>query len=355
MPNEVKELLKRVIVQRASDLHLRVPSLPVLRVDGRLVPQEDCLPLTNSDTQKILEAITTPEQLQAFERDFELDFAYSLYDIARFRVNAMKQKGSVSLAFRMIPMQVPSVDDLGLPTICKSLVLKPRGLVLVTGRTGSGKSTTLAAMINHLNETERRNIVTIEDPIEYLHQNKKSLIAQRELGEDTKSFAIALKHALRHDPDVVVVGEMRDLETISIAISAAETGHLVLGTLHTPDASQTVDRVIDIFPPAQQQQIRLQFSQVLEAVLSQVLLPRADGKGRIAAFEIMMGTPAVRNIIREGKTFELANVMQLGSKSGMETLDQALANIVKKGLVSRDVAMEKSSNPERLLKLLQYQ
>jgi twitching motility protein PilT len=250
-----------------------------------------------------------------------------------------------------VPFEVPSIDKLGLPQICKALVLKPRGLILVTGPTGSGKSTTLAAMIDYLNQTESRNVISIEAPIEYLHRNKKSIIVQRDLGYDTRSFAAALVHSLRHDPDVIVLGEMRDLETIASAITAAETGHLVLTTLHTSDASQTVDRVIDVFPPAQQQQVRLQLSQVLEAVLSQALLRRIGG-GRVAAFEIMVATPAVRNLIREGKTFQLANAMQLGAKDGMQTLDQALTELVKRRIVSEEEAISKSSNPEQLSKLL---
>jgi twitching motility protein PilT len=246
-----------------------------------------------------------------------------------------------------------SIDELGLPQICKELVLKPRGLILVTGPTGCGKSTTLAAMINHLNENDRRNVITIEDPIEYLHPNKRCIIAQRDLGDDTKSFATALIHALRHDPDVIVIGEMRDLDTIATAITAAETGHLVLGTLHTTDAAQTVDRMTDIFPPSQQQQIRLQLAQVLEAVLSQALLPRIGG-GRVGAFEILIATYAVRNLIRDGKTFQLPNVMQLGSKDGMQTLDQALAELVRRHIVTQEEAMMKSSNPEQINKSLPH-
>ena len=241
-----------------------------------------------------------------------------------------------------------------MPAICKELVLKPRGLVLVTGPTGSGKSTTLAAMINYLNETEARKVITIEDPIEYLHRNKKSIVIQRELGDDTKSFSAALTHALRQDPNVIVIGEMRDLTTISTALSAAETGHLVLGTLHTTDAPQTVDRIIDIFPPDQQKQIRLQLSQVIEGVLCQTLLPRLDQKGRVAAFEIMTGSTAVRNLIREGKASSLASTISIGSRDGMQTLDQALADLVKKGLVSKEEAIKKSSTPDQLERLMQF-
>jgi twitching motility protein PilT len=343
-----------MVKKKASDLHLRVPSPPVIRVDGRLIIIADAPPLTAEDIESVFEEITNDEQKATFLRDNELDFAHGVAGLARFRVSVLRQRGTISIAFRMVPFEIPTIGKLGLPEICKELIMKPRGLILVTGPTGSGKSTTLAAMVDHLNDNDSRNVITIEDPIEYLHNNKKCLIAQRDLGDDTKSFAIALRHALRHDPDVIIVGEMRDLETISTAISAAETGHLVLGTLHTTDAAQTVDRVIDIFPADQQQQIRLQLSQVIEAVLVQTLLPRLTG-GRIAAFEIMTATSAVRNLIREHKTFELHSVMQLSAKDKMQTLNDALANLVKKHLVSENEAVIKSSQPDRLAKMLKGQ
>ncbi len=352
---EIDELLKLTVDKGASDLHLKVPSPPVLRIDGVLIPQEDWPPVTPKDIEMVFEHITTQNQRETFLREMELDFAYSLPGLARFRVNALKQRGTMSFAFRLVPFEILSIDDLGLPQLLKELVLKPRGLILVTRPTGSGKSTTLAGMINHLNESKKQNVITIEDPIEFLYRDRRCIIAQRDLGDDTKSFATALIHALRHDPDVIVVGEMRDLETISTAIRAAETGHLVLGTLHTTDASQTVDRIIEIFPPSQQQQMRLQLSQVMEAVLSQALLPRVVGKGRVAAFEIMIANSAVRNLIREGKTFELANAMQLGAKDGMQTLDQALTDLIRKGTVTQEEAVMKSSHPERLKKALQFQ
>jgi twitching motility protein PilT len=313
--------------------------------------QQDQPPLSAEEIEEIFSSVTKSEQRATFQSELELDFVYAAPGIARFRVNALRQKGTISLAFRLIPFEVLSIEKLGLPPICKQLVLKPRGLILVTGPTGSGKSTTLAAMIDYLNENESRNIIAIEAPIEYLHNSKKSIVIQRDLGNDTKSFATALVHSLRHDPDVIVLGEMRDLDTIAAALTAAETGHLVLSTLHTSDAAQTVDRIIDIFPAAQQQQIRLQLSQVLEAVLSQTLLRRVGG-GRVAAFEIMIATPAVRNTIREGKTFQLANAMQLGAKDGMQSLDYALADLVNKHIVTEEEAMSKSSNPEQLSKLL---
>jgi twitching motility protein PilT len=256
------------------------------------------------------------------------------------------------MAFRLVPFQISTIEELQLPQLCKELIQKPRGLILVTGPTGSGKSTTMAAMIDHLNNTLKRNIITIEDPIEYLHSNKKCLIAQRDLGDDTLSFDIALTHALRHDPDVIVVGEMRDLPTVTTALRAAETGHLVLGTLHTIDASQTVDRIIDMYPSEQQPQIRLQFSQVLVAILSQTLLPKYQSKGRVAAFEILLANPAVRNLIRDGKTYELTSIMQLNNAIGMQTLDQSLTNLVKHGLATRDEALLKSSHPDRLEKMI---
>ncbi len=349
----IDELLRLVVEQGASDLHLDVPSPPVIRVDGELRVQTQFPPLKPADVEGILEQIARPEQRQAFLQEKELDFAHSMSGVSRFRVNVMRQRGTLSMAFRQVPFQVLSLEKLGVPNICKDLVLKPRGLVLVCGPTGSGKSTTMASMLDYLNQNTSRYVITIEDPIEYLHSNKKCVIAQRDLGDDTQSFATALKHALRHDPDVIIVGEMRDLETISTAMSAAETGHLVISTLHTTDAAQTVDRIIDIFPPSQQQQVRFQFSQVLEAVLVQTLLPRLNAKGRIAAFEIMTASSAVRNLVREQKTHEIANVIQLSAKDGMQTLDQSLADLLRRNLVSREEAMLKSSHPEKLQNLLQ--
>ncbi|MFC2068408.1 type IV pilus twitching motility protein PilT [Chloroflexota bacterium] len=349
----INELLQLTVDKEASDLHLRVPSPPVLRIDGTLTPQGDLPSLTVEDIEKIFREITTEEQRGIFLRDLELDFAYSVPGLARFRVNVLRQRGTLSIAFRLVPLEVFSIDELGLPLILKQLVLKPRGLILVTGPTGSGKSTTMAAMINYMNDSVRKNIITIEDPVEYLHPNKKCIIAQRDLGDDTKSFSTALVHALRHDPDVIVVGEMRDLDTISTAITAAETGHLVLGTLHTTDTAQTIDRIIDIFPPSQQQQIRMQMSQVLQAVLSQALLPRIGG-GRVAALEILVATFAVRNLIRDGKTFQLPSVLQLGSKDGMQTMDQALIDLVRKRIVAEEDALMKSNNPEQINKLSPY-
>ena len=350
----IDELLKLALEKGASDVHLKVPNPPVLRIDGAINPVEGMEPLKPSDIQDVYEQITSQEHRLIFDRQKELDFAYSVPNVARFRVNVMKQRGTLGIAFRLVPFQVPTIDEMKLPELLKELVIKPRGLILVPGPTGSGKSTTLAAMINHLNENDKRTVITIEDPIEFLYRDKKCMIAQRDIGDDTNSFPIALKHALRHDPDAIVVGEMRDLETISTAIMAAETGHLVLGTLHTTDAAQTVDRIIDIFPPTQQRQIRLQLSQVLEAILSQALLPRIGG-GRVGAFEILLASPAVRNLIREEKTHELNSVMQTSMRDGMRTLNQSLSELVKNQIVTMEEATRKSSQPEGLKRLIGYQ
>jgi twitching motility protein PilT len=352
--SEIDELLKSMVDKGASDLHLKVPSRPVLRIDGVLTPQEDLTPLAAKDIESVFEQVTTEEQRATFRKEWELDFAYSVPGLARFRVNALQQRGTMSLAFRLVPFNTPSIDELELPQICKQLILKPRGLILVTGPAGSGKSTTLAAMINHLNENKKRNVITIEDPIEFLFHDKKCIIRQRDLGDDTKSFSAALIHILRHDPDVIVIGEMRDLETISTAIMAAETGHLVLGTLHTIDASQSIDRIIDVFPNGQQRQIRLQLSQIIEAVLSQTLLPRIGG-GRVAAFEIMLATSVIRRLIRDEKIFEIHSNIEMGTREGAQTMDQALADLVKRNIVIQEEAMIKSSNPVKLNELLQFQ
>lgn len=351
---DIEQLLRLMVSKGASDLHLKVPSPPVLRINGELALQEDLPPLSGQDISEVFASITTLHQKEIFDREQELDFSYSVPGIARLRVNVLRQRGTSSIAFRLVPIEVPTIDKLELPQILKKLVLKPRGLILVTGHTGSGKSTTLAAMLNYLNENEKCNVITIEDPLEFLHRDRKCIISQRDVGEDTQSFAAALTHALRHDPDVIVVGEMRDLETISAAITAAETGHLVLGTLHTYDAPQSIDRIIDVFPPIQQAQIRVELSQIIEAVLSQVLISRVKG-GRVAAFEIMIATTAVRNLIRENKIHQLHSVMQTASKDGMQTLNQALETLVKGRVITKTEALEKTSDPEQLLKLLNYE
>ena len=350
---QIDKLLSLMAEKGSSDLHLRVPGPPVFRVDGMLIPQEELSLLSPEDLKEAFRQITTTNQREIFYQDLELDFAYSLLGVARFRVNVMLQRGTLSIAFRRVSFELPNIDKLQLPQLCKDLVFKPRGLILITGPTGSGKSTTLAAMIEYLNEHERRNVITIEDPIEYLYTNKLCILAQRDMGDDTKSFSNALIHSLRHDPDVILVGEMRDLETISTAITAAETGHLVLATLHTVDAVQTIDRIIDAFPPEHQRQVRLQLAQVLEAILSQALLPRIEGKGRIAAIEILVATAAVRNLIRNSKTHELTSAIQLGTENGMQTLNQSLASLVKNNKVAIEEALRRSSNTEQLRRLIQ--
>ncbi len=348
---DIDRLLRLMVNKGASDLHIKVPSQPVFRIEGELSAQEDSAPLTDHNAESIFEQITTEEQRTVFAKELELDFGYSAPGIGRFRVSALQQRGSLSLGFRLVPFRIPSVDELGLPQICKELILKPRGLILITGAAGSGKSTTLAAMINHLNQTVKRNVITIEDPIEFLFSDNKCIIRQRELGYDTRSFYASMVHALRHDPDVIVIGEMRDLATISTAITAAETGQLVLGTMHTIDAAQSIDRIIDIFPAGQQQQIRSQLSQVIEAVLSQKLVSRIGG-GRIAAFEIMIATEGIRRLIREGKMTEITSNLEYGASEGKLSMDQALADLVRRRIITKEEAMMKSGNPKKLTEFL---
>lgn len=343
----MKELLQTVVERGASDLHIKAGAKPMLRIDGTLVAiSEDRL--QDEQVRALIAELLTGEQLETFFKKLEFDCAYSLPGYSRFRVNIYQQRGGIGAAIRMIPASVPTFDQLRLPKVVKTLAALPRGLVLVTGPTGSGKSTTLAAIINLINHTRACHIVTVEDPIEYLHHDQKCIITQREVGADTHSFSEALRHVLRQDPDVILIGEMRDLETISTAITAAETGHLVLATLHTVSAAQTVDRIVDVFPPHQQTQVRMQLSVALEAVLSQALLPLKEGKGRIAGIEVMVGTPAVRNLIREGKTHMLMSSLQSGAKDGMQTLNQALRELVRAGTVSFETALAHSSNPQEL-------
>jgi twitching motility protein PilT len=344
------EILKLMVDKGASDLHLMVASKPVMRINGVLIPMDNFPMLTSEETMILLEEAATKKLLIAFRNNLELDFAYSISGIGRFRLNVLQQRGAVSIAVRVVPHAIPTIEDLGLPDICKELMLKPQGLMLVTGSAGAGKSTTLSALINYLNETEPRNIITIEDPIEYVYHNKKCLIHQRDLGDDTKSFDAALVHALRHDPDVIVIGELRDLPTISTAIRAAETGTLVIGTMHTNNTPQTLDRLIDIFPPEQQRQVRLQLCQVLNAILTQRLLPRVGG-GRVAAFEVMICTSPVRRYIREEKIHELSGFMELAG-SGTQTMDQALADLVTAQVVAYEDAMLRCTQPETLKRIV---
>src|SRR5215204_154671 len=322
----------------ASDLHVTVGLPPMVRVSGQVQPL-DYEPFTSNVTRELIYDILSNEQRQRLENDWELDISYTLPRTARFRVNVYFQMGSLAAAFRTIPQEVKSLGELGLPKAVEDLTEKPRGLVLVTGPTGSGKSTTLASMIDRINETRNEHIMSVEDPIEFLHSHKKCIVNQREVNQDTKSFAQALKHVLRQDPDVILVGEMRDLETIHTAITAAETGHLVFGTLHTQDAPQSVDRIIDVFPAHQQQQVRVQLASALQGVVTQQLVPTVDGKGRACAAEVLVATPAVRNLIREGKTHQVYSAMQAGGKYGMVTMDQSLATLVNAGKISFEVAV----------------
>lgn len=334
---KIEKLLEQVVKEDASDLHLTVGVPPTLRVDGALKPIPNTPPLTEKEVEALIFSVVDETQKDIFLKDKEVDFSFAFGDVARFRANAYHQKGNMGLALRLIPTKIRTLDDLGMPKVVANFTDLPRGLVLVTGPTGSGKSTTLAAMIDKINHERAVHIITIEDPIEYTHAPVKSLIEQREVHYDTRSFSAALRSALREDPDVVLIGEMRDLETIAAAITIAETGHLVLATLHTNNAAQSVDRMIDVFPPHQQQQIRTQLSNILQAIVSQRLIP-AIGGGRIAASEVMIATPAVRNIIREGKSHQLDAVIQTGAEEGMQTMDRTLANLVKSGKITLEEA-----------------
>lgn len=348
----IDDLLRMTVANGASDLHLKAGGVPVLRINGELAPQDGMSKITSADMKQVFEEISTDEQKSSFAEDMELDFAYQVNGVGRFRVNVYLQRGAISLVCRSVQTQIPSIDEMGLPEVCKSLVVRPSGLIVVTGPTGCGKSTTLAAMMDYLNQKEKRKIVTIEDPIEFLHQDNKCVFSQRELGTDTRSFANALKHTLRQDPDVILVGEMRDMETMAAALTAAETGHLVLSTLHTPSAPQAIDRFIDVFPPHQHQQVRTQLSTVLEGVFYQTLVPRSGGSGRIAAVEVMLATTAIRNLIREGKTYQMMNVMQTGSRYGMQTFDQALVALCRDGAISREEALARSVDAKEMLQVL---
>ena len=335
-----------------DDLHLTAGAAPMVRVRGRLAPVDGYPTLTPTDTREIIYSILSNDQRQRLETNWQLDFAYQIPGRARFRVNAYFQRSALGAAFRLIPFEIAPLDSLGLPPAVREMADRPRGLVLVTGPTGSGKSTTLASLIDVINESREEHIMTIEDPIEFLHRHKKCIVNQRELGGDAKSFATALKSALREDPDVILVGEMRDLETISTALTAAETGHLVFATLHTQDAPQTIDRIIDVFPAAQQAQVRVQLAVGLQGVVTQQLLPTADGSGRCVAAEVLVPTPAVRNLIREGKTHQIYSVLQTGGAQGMQTMDAALAGLVRSGTITRQLAEARSSTPEELRRLL---
>lgn len=347
------DLLRQMIDNGASDLHITTGTPPRLRVDGKLSSM-DHPALAPADTKSLCYSILTDAQKHRFEENNELDLSFGIKGLSRFRANIFMQRGAVAGAFRMIPFTIRTFQQLGLPDIVHDLVKKPRGLILVTGPTGSGKSTTLAAMIDRINEERHDHIITVEDPIEYLHGHKNCLINQREVNADTVSFKAALKYVLRQDPDVVLIGEMRDLETIEAALTVSETGHLTLATLHTNSAVQTINRIIDVFPSHQQEQIRVQLSFVLEGILSQQLLPKKSGHGRVMAVEILLPNPAIRNLIREDKVHQIYSQMQTGqSKSGMQTMNQSLIDLYSKGLISYDEAMGRSQVSEELLTMIQ--
>jgi twitching motility protein PilT len=345
-------VLGRMVEVRASDVHLSPGFPPAVRVRGRITPVDDYPPLTPQDTREIVYSLLNDAQRKRFENEQQLDFAYSIPGVARFRVNVFFQRGSVSAAFRLIPNEIQGLESLGLPKVMAEFTRKPRGFVLITGPTGSGKSTTLASMVDMINEEREEHILTIEDPIEFLHRHKRCIVNQREIGADAIDFAGALKSALREDPDVILVGEMRDLETISTALTAAETGHLVFATLHTQSTAQTVDRIIDVFPPHQQHQVRMQLSIALQGIVTQQLLPTADGSARVVGCEVLIPNPAIRNLIREGKTHQIYSALQTSGAAGMQTMDSHLAQLVRTGKITRQLAEQRASIPEELGRLL---
>ena len=345
-------VLGRMVEMRASDVHLTPGFPPALRDKGKICPMEGFPVLNAQQTREVVYGILNDDQRKRFENNKQLDFAYAIPRVARFRVNCFFQRGTVSAAFRLVPQEIPSLESLGVPHVLHDLTMKPRGFVLVTGPTGSGKSTTLAGMIDAINSTRQDHILTIEDPIEFLHRHKKSIVNQREIGSDAADFALGLRAALREDPDVILVGEMRDLETISTALTAAETGHLVFATLHTQSTAQTVDRIIDVFPAGQQGQVRTQLSIALQGIVTQQLLPTLDGRGRTVACEVLVPTPAVRNLIREGKTHQIYGAVQTSGAVGMQTMDADLARLVRAGKIGRALAEQRASVPEELNRLL---
>ena len=347
------QLLKAMIEKGASDLHITTNSPPQLRIDGKLQPLQ-MPPLSPADTKQVCYSILTDAQKHRFEENSELDLSFGVRGLSRFRANIFMQRGAVAGAFRSIPYKVMTMEELGLPKAVLDITKKPRGLVLVTGPTGSGKSTTLASIIDRINTERHDHIVTVEDPIEYLHPHKNCLVNQREVGADTKSFTNALKYILRQDPDVVLIGEMRDLETIEAALTVAETGHLAFATLHTNSCVQTINRIVDVFPPYQQSQVRAQLSFVLEGVMCQSLLPRANGPGRALSLELMVPNPAIRNLIREDKIHQIYGMMQAGqTKYGMQTMNQALAGLYQKRQITYDECIGRSSDPEELIQMIQ--
>ena len=352
MKGSILDLIRLADKRRASDLHLVVGFPPFLRVVGDIDPLVDAEPVQPEDARAALVDLTTPEEREEFYRTLELDFGYNVAGVGRIRCNAAQQRGSISLAIRLLPPKIPTLDELELPHICKDLAMKPRGLVVVSGPTGSGKSTTLAAMLHHINANKMCHILTIEDPIEYAHVPLRSAVTQREVGTDTLSFAQALKHSLRQDPDVILVGEMRDLETAAAVLTIAETGHMVFSTGHAPSAYQAMERVIDMFPPEHRYLAQTRLASLIVGVLCQALVPRADGSGRIAAVEIMMGSAAVCNLIREGKIYQLPNVIRTSAQDGMESLDQALVNLYLKNTISGETLTKFCQDREEVEKLI---
>jgi twitching motility protein PilT len=351
--NSIDELLERMVEANASDLHVTTGTPPAIRVRGEVERLEGFDTLTGEETQQLLYRILSSEQQKNFELNRQLDFSYSMPGLARFRVNVYFQRESIGAAFRLIPTELKTLEELGIPDSLHVLAEKPRGLVLVTGPTGSGKSTTLAALIDEINRNRSEHILTIEDPIEFLHRHKRCIVNQREIGPDATSFADALRAALRQDPDVILVGEMRDLETISTALTAAETGHLVFGTLHTQSAPSTIDRIIDVFPAEQQEQVRIQIANSLQGVVTQALLPTADQMGRVPALEILLPDDAVRNLIRQGKVEQIYSVMQTNTGRGMQTMEQSLGDLIMRRVVDLDVGLSRSSRPSQLIGLLE--
>jgi twitching motility protein PilT len=352
-PLSIDELLELMVGRGASDLHITVGTPPAIRIRGHVSRLDEFSALDPDTTRTLMYQILSTEQQKRFEVNRQLDFSHSIPGVARFRVNVYMQRESVGAAFRVIPDQIKTLEELQLPTSLAQLAQKPRGLVLVTGPTGSGKSTTLAAMIDEVNRTRHEHILTIEDPIEFVHRHKSCIVNQREIGVDAVGFGEALRGALRQDPDVILVGEMRDLETIAIALTAAETGHLVLGTLHTQSAASTIDRIIDVFPAEQQEQVRIQIASSLQGVITQALLPTADGQGRVAALEILLPDDAVRNLVRQGKVEQIYSVMQTNTSRGMQTMEQALQELVSRRVVDYDTALSVTSKPDQLRGLLE--
>jgi twitching motility protein PilT len=346
------EVLTRMVEERASDVHLTPGFPPALRIRGLIQPLEGHEPLTPQQTRDVVYSVLNDDQRKRFENQQQLDLAYAIPNVARFRVNCYFQRGSIAAAFRHIPSVIQSLDDLGLPSVLQEFARKSRGFVLFTGPTGSGKSTSLASLVDLINGEREEHILTIEDPIEFLHKHRGCIVNQREIGSDAPDFASALRAALRQDPDVILVGEMRDLETISTALTAAETGHLVFATLHTQSAAQTVDRIIDVFPPHQQHQVRMQLSIALQGIVTQQLLPSADGSGRAVATEVLIPTPAIRNLIREGKTHQIYSAIQTSGAMGMQTMDADLAQLVRSGKITSELAQRRASVPEELKRLL---